>query len=113
MTCYKLVTVEFKWFGLQNRVENFIQRAERRLFTNFHRYKKKQKYFVWLFLDFLSEARCSPVIMSVQIFFSFPTCRQVFCWIDKWYGMTMEDIRALEDKVREELDKVSLNCLSW
>jgi len=67
MTCYKLVTVEFKWFGLQNRVENFIQRAERRLFTNFH--------------------------------------RQVFCWIDKWYGMTMEDIRALEEKVRDELDK--------
>jgi hypothetical protein len=66
MTCYKLVTVEFKWFGLQNRVENFIQRAERRLFTNFH--------------------------------------RQVFCWIDKWYGMTMDDIRALEDKVREELE---------
>lgn len=33
--------------------------------------------------------------------------RQVFCWIDKWYGMTMEDIRALEEKVREELDKVS------
>ena len=21
MTCYKLVTVEFKWFGLQTRVE--------------------------------------------------------------------------------------------
>jgi len=67
MTCYKLVTVEFKWFGLQNRVENFIQRAERRLFANFH--------------------------------------RQVFCWIDKWYGMTMDDIRALEDKVRDELDR--------
>jgi hypothetical protein len=38
MTCYKLVTVEFKWFGLQTRVENFIQKSERRLFTNFHRY---------------------------------------------------------------------------
>ncbi len=25
MTCYKLVTVYFKWFGLQGRVENFIQ----------------------------------------------------------------------------------------
>lgn len=37
MTCYKLVTVEFKWFGLQTRVENFIQKSERRLFTNFHR----------------------------------------------------------------------------
>jgi hypothetical protein len=38
MTCYKLVTVEFKWFGLQSRIENFIQKSERRLFTNFHRY---------------------------------------------------------------------------
>ncbi|XP_018907880.1 phosphatidylinositol transfer protein alpha isoform isoform X1 [Bemisia tabaci] len=67
MTCYKLVTVEFKWFGLQNRVENFIQKAERRLFTNFH--------------------------------------RQLFCWIDRWYGLTMDDIRQLEEKTREELDK--------
>ena len=31
--------------------------------------------------------------------------RQVFCWTDKWYGMTMEDIRALEDKTKEELEK--------
>jgi len=38
MTCYKLVTVEFKWFGLQTRIENFIQKSERRLFTKFHRY---------------------------------------------------------------------------
>lgn len=38
MTCYKLVTCEFKWFGLQSRVESFIQKTERRLFTIFHRY---------------------------------------------------------------------------
>ena len=25
MTCYKLVTCEFKWFGLQGRVEKLIQ----------------------------------------------------------------------------------------
>ncbi|XP_037923377.1 phosphatidylinositol transfer protein alpha isoform isoform X2 [Hermetia illucens] len=67
MTCYKLVTCEFKWFGLQNRIENFIQKSERRLFTNFH--------------------------------------RQVFCWIDRWYGLTMDDIRAIEDKTKEELDR--------
>lgn len=67
MTCYKLVTCEFKWFGLQGRVESFIQKSERRLFTTFH--------------------------------------RQVFCWTDKWYGLTMEDIRALEDKTKEELDR--------
>ena len=37
MTCYKLVTVSFKWRGLQSRVERFIVSAEQRLFTNFHR----------------------------------------------------------------------------
>jgi len=67
MTCYKLVTVEFKWFGLQSKVEGFISTTERRLFLNFH--------------------------------------RQVFCWTDKWHGMTMDDIRALEDKTKEELEK--------
>lgn len=67
MTCYKLVTCEFKWFGLQNRIEAFIQKSERRLFTIFH--------------------------------------RQVFCWMDRWHGLTMDDIRAIEDKTKEELDK--------
>ncbi|XP_066251748.1 phosphatidylinositol transfer protein alpha isoform isoform X1 [Euwallacea similis] len=66
MTCYKLVTVEFKWFGLQTRVESFIQKSERRLFTNFH--------------------------------------RQVFCWMDRWHGLTMDDIRRIEDKTKEELE---------
>jgi len=67
MTCYKLVTCEFKWFGLQSRIESFIQKSERRLFTTFH--------------------------------------RQVFCWMDRWYGLTMDDIRAIEEKTKEELDK--------
>jgi len=67
MTCYKLVTIEFKWFGLQSKVENFITSTERRLFLNFH--------------------------------------RQVFCWTDRWHGMTMADIRALEDKTKDELEK--------
>ncbi|XP_019763845.1 phosphatidylinositol transfer protein alpha isoform isoform X4 [Dendroctonus ponderosae] len=66
MTCYKLVTVEFKWFGLQTRVESFIQKCERRLFTNFH--------------------------------------RQVFCWMDRWHGLTMDDIRRIEEKTKEELE---------
>lgn len=65
MTCYKLVTVEFKWFGLQKRIESFIQSSERRLFTKFH--------------------------------------RQIFCWIDQWHGLTMADIRKLEDDVQKQL----------
>jgi len=31
--------------------------------------------------------------------------RQVFCWTDNWHGLTMEDIRAIEDKTKDELDK--------
>lgn len=67
MCSYKLVTCEFKWFGFQNRVENYIQKTERRIFLNFH--------------------------------------RQVFCWIDKWHGLTMKEIRELEEKTKKELDE--------
>ena len=30
--------------------------------------------------------------------------RQIFCWTDRWFGMTIDDIRALEDKTRRELE---------
>ena len=67
MTCYKLVTCEFKWFGLQGRVEKFIQDSERRIFFLFH--------------------------------------RQVYSWLDQWHGLTMEDIRRIEDETKKELDE--------
>jgi len=68
MTCYKLVTIEFKWWGIQKKVEDFIFQTEKRLFLNQH--------------------------------------RQVFCWIDKWHGLTIEDIRAIEDQTQEDLEKL-------
>merc|ERR1712179_349761 len=67
MTCYKLVTCEFKWFGLQTQVESFLMEQSKRIFVNLH--------------------------------------RQMFCSMDKWYGMTMDDIKAIEDKTKEELEK--------
>jgi len=67
MCAYKLVTCEFRWFGLQGKIEDFIMTTERRIFTNFH--------------------------------------RQVFCWMDRWFGFSMEDIRAIEAKTKEELDE--------
>lgn len=30
--------------------------------------------------------------------------RQLVCWIDKWYGLGMEDIRKIEDETKEKLD---------
>ncbi|GAA54765.1 phosphatidylinositol transfer protein alpha isoform [Clonorchis sinensis] len=73
MCAYKLVTCEFKWWGIQTRVETMLQNQERRIFYNFH--------------------------------------RQLFCWMDKWHGLTMNDIRALEDQAKHELDKRSSQSL--
>ncbi|XP_070685342.1 phosphatidylinositol transfer protein alpha isoform-like [Pempheris klunzingeri] len=68
MCAYKLVTVEFKWFGLQGQVEKNIQKVEKRLFTHFH--------------------------------------RQLFCWIDNWIDLSMDDIRRMEDETKTELDEM-------
>lgn len=70
MTCCKLYDIEFKWWGLQTKVEGVIVRAVRRLLLNFH--------------------------------------RQLFCWLDKWYGMTMEDIRDLEEKTKKDLEAIRM-----
>uniref|UniRef100_A0A1C7N083 Phosphatidylinositol transfer protein beta isoform n=1 Tax=Choanephora cucurbitarum TaxID=101091 RepID=A0A1C7N083_9FUNG len=67
MTCYKLVYIEFKWFGLQTKVESFLAKTVQTLFTKFH--------------------------------------RQLFCWTDKWFGLTIQDIRDLEEQTKKDLDE--------
>lgn len=67
MTCYKLVYIEFKWFGIQGKVEKFIANSIKNLFTTFH--------------------------------------RQLFCWTDRWFGLTIEDIRKMEEQTKKELDE--------
>jgi len=32
--------------------------------------------------------------------------RQAFCWIDEWFGMSMEDVRKIETDSKDELDKL-------
>ena len=66
MTAYKLVTCEFKWFGLQSKIEDLIQGIQHNLNIKFN--------------------------------------RQVFCTIDTWCGMTIADIRKLEDQTKTDLD---------
>ncbi|CAJ0580872.1 unnamed protein product, partial [Mesorhabditis spiculigera] len=31
--------------------------------------------------------------------------REVFCWLDQWHGLTMQDIRAIEDLAQRELEE--------
>mmetsp|Transcript_78939 Transcript_78939/g.118647 ORF Transcript_78939/g.118647 Transcript_78939/m.118647 type:complete len:251 (-) Transcript_78939:36-788(-) len=65
MCAYKLITVDFRYFGLQTKMENFILSFQDNLIAKFH--------------------------------------QQLFCWIDEWYGMSVEDIRAYEIKLAEEM----------
>ncbi|KAF3848155.1 hypothetical protein F7725_021183 [Dissostichus mawsoni] len=71
MCAYKLVSVEFKWTGLQTAVESTIHKIEKRVFTHFH--------------------------------------RQLFCWIDKWIDLSMDDIRRMEDETKAQLDDMRKN----
>ncbi|XP_030837746.1 phosphatidylinositol transfer protein alpha isoform-like [Strongylocentrotus purpuratus] len=63
--------IEFKWFGLQEKVQKDISRAHTRIYTNFY--------------------------------------RTLICSLDEWYGMTMEDIRELEAKIKRDLDEARVS----
>jgi len=72
MTCYKHCEVEFRYWGLQSRVESFIHTAGLRdIFLRGH--------------------------------------RQAFCWIDEWFGLSMEEVRNIEVKAQEELKTLLAN----
>lgn len=65
MCVYKLVTFEFRYWGLQGKVENFVAGIQGGILAKFH--------------------------------------RQVVCWMDEWHGMTMDDVRAYENRLAEEM----------
>ncbi|KAM7399762.1 hypothetical protein PAMP_019007 [Pampus punctatissimus] len=35
--------------------------------------------------------------------------RQLFCWIDKWIELSMDDIRRMEEETKKELDEMRKN----
>lgn len=59
MTCYKVVTVQFKIFPVQSRVESWALSYSRNTFIKYH--------------------------------------RKLFCWMDEWFGLTIDDIRKIEN----------------
>jgi hypothetical protein len=68
MCAYKLCTVEFKYWGMQTKIERFIHdTALRRVMLRAH--------------------------------------RQAWAWQDEWFGLTMADIRELEDQTQAILAK--------
>ena len=65
--CYKLVDLEFSWFGFQSKAESFMGTFYKKLFKKFH--------------------------------------RQIFCWMDKWYDVKIEDVRKYEIELQKALSE--------
>ncbi|KAI8783259.1 phosphatidylinositol transfer protein alpha isoform [Biomphalaria glabrata] len=64
-------------------------------------YKLVKVWFKWFGL----QKRMENFILSQEqrLFLNFN--RQVVCWTDQYHGMTMADIRRLEEQVKEELER--------
>jgi len=69
MCSYKNCVVEFKYWGFQTRVEQYIHKLALR--------------------DVMHLGH-----------------RQAFCWIDEWFGLTAEDVLAIEVKTQVELERL-------
>lgn len=102
MTCYKLVTCEFKWFGLQSRVESFIQKTERRLFTVFHRWVANQcpgKTFVQSNNHWSAHSN-GAIATSLYIVFFCTTHLERIRWRKLWYCISSTLWHYFECEVR-------------
>lgn len=65
-------------------------------------YKLYRILFKWRMLQDKVESKIVSTVRRVLFNFH----RQVFCWLDKWHGMTIEDIRALEAKTKADLEEL-------
>lgn len=75
MTCYKVVKLRFKVFGIQTKAEQWGHHyGIRAPFLKYH--------------------------------------RKLFCWIDEWFGLTIDDIRAMEEETaRITREKIAASLL--
>lgn len=80
MCCYKICRVEFRYWGLQNRVERWIHDLALKV-----DFKKSFLFFKGTMLR---------------------AHRQAWAWQDEWIGLTIDDIRKLEDEAKHYLSNV-------
>lgn len=99
MCAYKLCKVEFRYWGMQSKIERFIHDVGELKVPDVRAFKKKKKnHFTNTLFSY-----------SVSVGLLFCNCfslglrkvmvrahRQAWCWQDEWYGLTIEDIRQLE-----------------
>ncbi|XP_065071432.1 phosphatidylinositol transfer protein alpha isoform-like [Rhopilema esculentum] len=64
-------------------------------------YKLYKVNFEWFQLQSKVQSLILKVVRRLLLNFH----RQVFCWLDKWHGLSIEDIREIEEKTKHELDQ--------
>lgn len=84
MCCYKAVSVKFEVWGLQTKVEEYVQGVCINLFESFHCLTHFMKYIY------------NMVILQAIREILLLGHRQAFAWMDDWYNMTIEDVREYE-----------------
>jgi len=67
MCAYKLVSVNFAYWGLRTKMEKMVQDVIRGVYLHTH--------------------------------------RQTFCWLDEWTDLSYEQVRKMEDKLKDTLNK--------
>eukprot|EP00112_Aurelia_sp_Birch-Aquarium-sp1_P008649 Seg1958.3 transcript_id=Seg1958.3/GoldUCD/mRNA.D3Y31 product="Phosphatidylinositol transfer protein alpha isoform" protein_id=Seg1958.3/GoldUCD/D3Y31 len=64
-------------------------------------YKLYKVQFKWMFIQSAVQSFIMKAVRRLLLNFH----RQVFTWMDKWHGLSIEDIRKIEEQTKEELDK--------
>lgn len=107
MCAYKLVTVEFKWFAIQGTVENMIQKVRLafRYMTSLWTININANIIIIPCPHALFYSNHTRLQFERRLFTHFH--RQLFCWIDRWYDLSMDDIRRMEEETKKELDEVT------
>ncbi|EDO43322.1 predicted protein [Nematostella vectensis] len=65
-------------------------------------YKLYDVRFKWCLLQTVVESEIGKAVYRLLRNFH----RQMFCWMDRWYGLTLDDIRRIEDETKDKLDKM-------
>lgn len=77
MCAYKLCRVEFRYWGMQTKIEKFIHDIGKP-FVN--------RVLIYYLLSFFTALRKTMLRAH----------RQAWAWQDEWHGLTMDDIREIE-----------------
>ena len=125
MCAYKLCRVEFRYWGMQSKIERWGERGDGDgdpvMLTRFHTNQAIDNKYSFISMMFSMLAglyttwRCVTQCCghidrcdkrnSFHLSNNFPPCGQAWVWQDEWHGLTMDDIRDLERRTAEELKK--------